>query len=116
MVCDAFHTWSADRIIGEVNNGGDWIEHAIRQVDRRVAYKAIRASRGKAARAEPIAALYEQKRVHHLGGFADLEDQLCAWEPLGGGRSPDRLDALVWALTELMLIGGERKMVKLKGL
>jgi phage terminase large subunit-like protein len=96
----------ADRIIGEANNGGDLIEHTLRTVRANVPYRKVIASRGKAARAEPVAALYEQGRVHHVGGFAALEDQLCGWEPLSGDRSPDRLDALVWALSELMLEGG----------
>ncbi len=68
-----------------------------------VAYKGIHASRGKTARAEPVAALYEQGRVKHAGMFSELEDQLCSWEALSGDKSPDRLDALVWGITELML-------------
>jgi phage terminase large subunit-like protein len=89
----------ADRIIGEVNNGGDMVEHTIRTVDKKVAYKKVHATRGKQIRAEPISALYEQGKVHHVGAFPQLEDQLCEWVP--GDKSPDRLDALVWALTEL---------------
>jgi len=73
-------------------------------VDAHLPYKAVTASRGKAARAEPIVALYEQKTITHSKPFTILEDQLCTWEPLGKHRSPDRLDALVWSLTELMLI------------
>lgn len=101
----------ADRIIGEVNNGGEMIEFVIKTVARdagiaNVPYKAIRASRGKQARAEPIAALYEQRKVHHVGLFAQLEDQMAGWVPGQGMASPDRLDALVWALSELMLTGG----------
>ena len=103
---EAFHRWRADRLIGEVNNGGEMIEHTLRAVDREVAYRAVRASRGKQARAEPIAALYEQGRVRHVGAFPRLEDQMVSWEPLGTERSPDRVDALVWALTELRLGGG----------
>lgn len=98
----AYHLHSADRIIGEVNNGGDMIEHVIRSVDRNVSYKKVRASRGKQTRAEPIAALCEQNRVHHVGTFTELEDQLCEWVP--GDKSPDRLDAYVWAFTELFLL------------
>lgn len=98
----AFTDFGADRIIAEVNNGGDLVERVVRTVSPRISYKAVRASRGKQLRAEPIAALYEQGRVHHVGGFPDLEDQLTSWTP-NDGRSPDRLDALVWALTELML-------------
>jgi len=96
----AYYTHKADRIIGEVNNGGDMVEFTIHTVDRNVPFKAVHASRGKVIRAEPISALYEQKKVHHVGTFPELEDQLCEWVP--GGKSPDRLDALVWALTELM--------------
>lgn len=101
----AFYVHGADRIVAEVNNGGDMVEHTLRTVDRTVPYKAVRASRGKEIRAEPVAALYEQGRIHHVGYFGPLEDQLCTWLP--GEKSPDRLDALVWALTELML-GGDR--------
>lgn len=92
----------ADRIIGEVNNGGEMVESTLRTLREDISYKAVHASRGKAARAEPIAALYEQGRVHHVGMFDELEDQCCNWEPHSGMRSPDRLDALVWAITELM--------------
>lgn len=99
----AYWKWEADRLIAEVNNGGDMVEHVIRSVDPKVAYKAVRASHGKQTRAEPIAALYEQGRVHHVGIFPDLEDQLCTWVPGKDKKSPDRLDAAVWALTELML-------------
>ena len=91
----------ADRIIGEVNNGGDMVEHTIRTVDKAIPFKSVHASRGKYIRAEPVSALYEQGRVHHVGFFPELEDQLCEWVP--GDTSPDRLDALVWALTELMI-------------
>lgn len=97
-----YHKWKADRIIGETNNGGDMIEAIIRTVDKNVSYKGVHASRGKQIRAEPISALYEQQRVHHVGMFAELEDQLCEWDPVTADTSPDRLDALVWSLTELM--------------
>lgn len=93
----------ADRIVAETNNGGDMVLYTIRTVDRHAPTKALHASRGKRIRAEPVAALYEQGKVHHVGSFPQLEDQLCSWEPEGDHRSPDRLDALVWALTELML-------------
>ncbi len=94
---------AADRLIAEANNGGELVRITMRAVDPRVPVRLVHASRAKQARAEPVAALYEQKRVHHVGAFSDLEDQLCNWAPLEGGPSPDRLDALVWALTELML-------------
>ena len=99
--------WAADCIIGEVNNGGDLIENTLRGVDPNIPYKEMRASRGKVSRAEPIAALYEQEKVHHVGSFNKLEDQLCSltvdFNRTKAGYSPDRADALVWALTELML-------------
>lgn len=92
-----------ERIVAEVNNGGDLVGYTIRTVDRHAPFKAVRASRGKRTRAEPVAALYEQLKVHHVGSFPQLEDQLCTWDANTGEESPDRLDALVWALTELML-------------
>ena len=95
----SYKRWKADRIVGEINNGGEMIEALLRTVDANVSYRSVRASRGKALRAEPVAALYEQGRVHHVGMFARLEDQMCEWVP--GDDSPDRLDALVWAITEL---------------
>lgn len=102
-----YQTFQADRVIGEVNNGGDLVEATLRAVDRGVSYKAVRASRGKAVRAEPVAALYEQGRVKHRGAFPALEDQMCGFaadiDRDALGHSPDRVDALVWALTELML-------------
>jgi len=98
-----YSTLEADRIIGEVNNGGDLVESNVKSIDRNVSFKQVRATRGKAVRAEPIASLYEQGRVHHVGMFPLLEDQMCQWEPGVSTWSPNRLDALVWALTELML-------------
>lgn len=91
----------ADRVVAEVNNGGDLVERVLRQVDRDLPYRAVRASRGKRVRAEPVAALYEQGRVHHVGELSDLEDQLCSWTPDDPG-SPDRMDALVWACSDLL--------------
>jgi phage terminase large subunit-like protein len=104
IVVNAYKTFRADRIVAEVNNGGDLVEHTIRTVDPKVPYKKVYASRGKQTRAEPISALYEQGRVSHVGTFHALEDQMCAWVP--GDPSPDRMDAVVWALTEIMLGGG----------
>lgn len=97
--------WGAQRLVAEVNQGGDLVEAVLRQVDPLVALRNVHASRGKLARAEPVAALYEQGRVHHLGGFGVLEDQMCAMTTQGyqGLGSPDRLDALVWALSDLMI-------------
>lgn len=100
---EAYHRLKADRIIAEVNMGGDLVEQLLRVQDRTVSYKAVRALRGKILRAEPIAALYERGQVWHAGSFPELEDQLCSYIPGTGSKSPDRLDALVWALTELML-------------
>lgn len=97
----AYHDNKADRIIAETNNGGDLVEAVIRTVDVNVSYKKVTASRGKMIRAEPIAALYEQGRVHHVGSFDKLEDQMCEYSPISSKKSPDRMDALVWAITEL---------------
>lgn len=99
----AYYKNRADRIIGEINQGGDMVEYVIRSVDENVSYKSVRATKGKYIRAEPVSALYEQGKIHHVGNFSDLEDQLCEWVP--GEKSPDRMDALVWAITELMLEG-----------
>jgi phage terminase large subunit-like protein len=96
----AYRTWNADRVIGEANNGGDFIGDLLRTVDVDVPYTKVIASRGKAIRAEPSSALYEQNRVHHAGVFTELEDEMVSWAP-DDGSSPDRLDALVWALTAL---------------
>lgn len=98
-----YYKYRADRIIGEANNGGDMVEETIKTVDNEVPYKKVNASRGKHTRAEPISALYQQHKVHHVGTFAILEDQMVSWEPDGKSKSPDRMDALVWALTELMM-------------
>lgn len=95
----------ADRLVAEVNQGGDLVETVIRQIDPLVPFKAVRAARGKLARAEPVAALYEQGRVAHMRGLGDLEDQMCQMTARGfeGKGSPDRVDALVWALHETIL-------------
>ena len=101
----------ADRIVAEVNNGGDMVEATLRVIEPNAPFSAVRASRGKVTRAEPIAALYEQGRVHHLGVFPELEDQMCAFTADAHGNratrsashSPDRVDALVWALTDLLV-------------
>jgi len=103
--------YKADRIIAEVNNGGDLVEITIRTFDENVSYKSVHASRGKRARAEPVAALYEQGKVHHVGGdFEDLEDEMCTYMEGESIGSPNRMDALVWALTELMLGGSEPRI------
>lgn len=96
---DEFH---ADRIVAEVNNGGELVETVLRTIRSTIPYRAVHASRGKRVRAEPISALYEQGKVSHIEAFPHLEDQMCTYTP-DSGESPDRLDALVWALTDLML-------------
>ena len=96
-----YHRLGADRIVGEGNNGGDMIEAILRHQDANISYKKVTASRGKVIRAEPISALYEQGRVHHVGTLSKLEDELTQWNPQTDTRSPNRLDALVWAITEL---------------
>lgn len=96
----AFHRFKADRIIAEKNNGGEMVSTVIGQVDKTVPVRLVHASRGKQTRAEPIAAKYEQGKIHHVGNFPALEDEQCLWIP--GDPSPNRMDALVWALTELM--------------
>lgn len=101
----AYGEFAADRIVAEVNQGGEMVTHVLRTVDRNVPISTVHAARSKHTRAEPVAALYEQGRIHHVGAFPQLEDQLCAWTP--GESSPDRLDALVWAFTELMVDGAE---------
>lgn len=97
----AYRDHEADRIVAEQNFGGAMVESTIRAVDPNVPVRMVVASRGKAVRAEPIAALYEQNRVHHVGQFVALEDQMTGWDPSEPGPSPDRVDALVWALTDL---------------
>jgi hypothetical protein len=99
----AYRRHAADRIVAERNFGGDMVAEVIRAVDPAAPVKLVTASRGKLARAEPVAALYERGRVHHVGRFAALEDELVTWNPLASARSPNRLDALVWALSELAL-------------
>jgi phage terminase large subunit-like protein len=105
-VVKAYHEFKADRVVAEINNGGDYIGTTVRTVDPGVAFRAVRASRGKQTRAEPVSALYEQHRVHHVGSFPELEDQMVTWVP-SVPVSPDRMDALVWAMFDLKdLISG----------
>jgi len=103
----AFHRWRADRIVAESNQGGEMVEYTIRTIDKNVPVDLIHASRDKYLRADPISALYMQGRVHHVGRFSDLEDQMASWLP--GDESPDRLDAMVHALTSLLI--NERQTV-----
>ena len=102
-VVSAYYKYQADRVVAEVNQGGDLVEHTLRGFDPSIAYKSVHASRGKIARAEPVAALDARGMVHHLGVFPAMEDQMCRFDPLQDSKSPDRVDARVWALTELML-------------
>ena len=107
IAISAYRTHKADRIVAEVNNGGEMVENTLRMVDPNIPFTAVRASRGKVTRAEPVSALYEQGRMHHVGTFAQLEDQMTNFtsdfDRNAAGYSPDRLDALVWAATELMV-------------
>lgn len=111
---ELYRSLAADCIVAEVNQGGDMVTAVIRTVDAAVPVRAVRARRGKWLRAEPVAALYEQGRVRHAGRFPALEDEMCDFGPdgLSQGRSPDRVDALVWAITELMPIGGAEPRVR----
>lgn len=115
-VLEVYLRWNADRVVAEVNQGGDLVESNMRVAvlkddttgkvlarGENLPISKVHASKGKRARAEPVSALYEQKRVRHVGAFAELEDQLCGWSARSGEASPDRLDALVWGFTELML-------------
>lgn len=101
IVVENYYKYEADKIIAEVNNGGDLVEKVVRTVDKEVNFGSVRATKGKYLRAEPISALYEQNRVVHNKPFPFLEDQMCNYNPISYTGSPDRLDALVWALTEL---------------
>lgn len=103
---DAYHEFKADRIIAEDNNGGEMVEHTIKSVDPSVPVKRITASRGKVVRAEPIAAYDEQGKIHHVGTFGACESQMTTWVPDSGLPSPDRMDARVWAFSDLMLKQG----------
>jgi len=106
IAVNAYYEWEADRIVAEVNNGGDLVERLLRNIDPNVPYRSVHATRGKLVRAEPIAALYEQRRVHHMGMYPELEAQMCTYT--GDTKiSPDRLDALVWGLTELSKSKGD---------
>jgi phage terminase large subunit-like protein len=114
-----FRKHGADRLVAEVNQGGDLVRTLVQGVAPTVPFKAVRASRGKAVRAEPVAALYEQGRVSHAAAFPRLEDQMLAMTVRGyvGRGSPDRVDALVWALTELIVEpAGQYRVPRLRGL
>ncbi len=101
----AYHRFQADRIVCEVNYGGDMVEQTIRGLDNHIPVKQVNASRGKTIRAEPVAAMYERGLIHHVGHLQKLETQMCEWDPTAtnSSKSPDRMDALVWSLHELFL-------------
>lgn len=106
-VAVAADVWNADKVVAEANNGGDMVISTLRAADVAMPVKKVNASRSKVARAEPVSALYEHNKAFHVGAFPALEDELCGLVTGGGyegpGRSPDRADALVWAMIELML-------------
>ncbi len=103
QVVAAYHRHEANAVVVEINQGGDMVSHTINTIQAGIPLRKVRATRSKATRAEPVAALYEQGKIHHVGTFGILEDQLCSW--VTGDKSPDRLDALVWGFTELMVSG-----------
>jgi len=105
----AYHRHKADCIVAEANNGGEMVALTIATVDPHIKVKLVHASRGKQTRAEPVAAVYEHLRGHHVGSFPQLEDEMCLWTP--GDPSPNRMDAAVWAATELELAQGQREWV-----
>lgn len=111
-VVQALKDFNGDRIVAERNSGGEMVTHVIRTVDPMAPVKTVWASRGKATRAEPVAALYEQGRMHHVGLIPTLEDEMCTWLP-GDPHfpSPNRVDALVWACTEVVMSGGPSEII-----
>ncbi|MEM6385764.1 MAG: terminase family protein [Pseudomonadota bacterium] len=115
---EMYQKYDADRIVAEVNQGGDLVEEMVRQVERTVSYRAVHARRGKVIRAEPVAALYEQQRVAHRRGLGELEAQMLLMQRSGfaGRGSPDRVDALVWALTDLMIKPAPEGRPQIRGL
>ena len=110
-VISTYDDWNADRVCGESNFGGDMVESTIRTASKTVSYKNVHASRGKIVRAEPVAALYEQGKIHHVGTFPELEDEMCSYVPGLSAKSPNRMDAKVWAITELLLKNRELRIV-----
>ena len=112
-VAQAYARWDADRVVAEANQGGEMVRAVLTQVDASLPVKMVHATRGKSVRAEPVAALYEQGRIQHVAGLTDLEAQMCLMSRTGfeGQGSPDRVDALVWAITELMIERGPAKVL-----
>lgn len=116
MAIGAYYEWNADKVIAESNNGGDMVKFTLNTIDDKVPVKLVHAARGKKTRAEPISSLYEQGKVHHVGSLGMLEEQMCNWIPFEG-VSPDRVDALVWGLWELMISNSKSyKKVKPSGM
>lgn len=116
VIVDRYDAWQADRVVAEVNNGGDLVEAVVRSAAAArdhaagaLVYKSVVASRGKRPRAEPVVGLSEQGRVHLVGAFPKLEDQMCEWNGKPGSKSPDRLDALVWGVWSAVLGAGKRR-------
>lgn len=101
-VVEAYDEFKADLVVAEVNNGGDLVESVLRTVNTNLSYRGVHASRGKRVRAEPVASLYAQDKVRHVGAMVELENELCSYDP-DGAVSPNRLDAMVWGITNLML-------------
>lgn len=112
-VVAAYEEFGADRVVAETNQGGEMVERVIRTVAPRIPYRRVHASRGKRTRAEPVAALYEQRRVGHVPGFFELEDEMTRFLPEGSDAHDDRVDALVYALTELMLETPTRRKMRI---
>lgn len=112
---NAYNYYGADLIVGERNFGGDMVASNIKGVDRTVNYKDVHASRGKMVRWEPISAFYTRGEISHCKYLAKLESQICSYNPETFEKSPDRLDAMVWAFTELLLVGDSASQTKLRG-
>lgn len=111
QVITAFYRYDCDEVVAEVNQGGDLVTATLRSIDPSLPIRTVRASKGKHTRAQPIAALYEEGKIHHVGKFTMLENQMCNWLP--GDHSPDRMDALVWGIYDLMDVGGEDMVVRI---
>jgi phage terminase large subunit-like protein len=109
----AYYKFDADAIVAESNQGGEMVSQTIHTIDKAVKVVLVHASRGKATRAEPISAVYEQGKGHHVGNFPELEDEMCIWVP--GDESPNRMDALVWAISALLQRGEMRKAMSHQG-
>lgn len=110
-----YHALDADAIVAEVNQGGEMVESTIKTIDPTVCVRMVHATRNKRTRAEPVSSLYEQKRVRHVGTFTHLEDEMCGWDPMAEGDSPDRVDGLVWAITDLMAKSKSSRTINMGG-